>query len=410
MNLIKQFDYQRARADFPILSTEVKGKPLTYLDSAATSQKPFSVIEAIDRYYRLENSNIHRGVHYLSEQATDAYEITRAKVAKFIGASDPDEVIFVRGATEGINLIAHGFIESVFKAGDEILITHMEHHANIVPWQIAAQKTGAVLKVVPVSGDGVLNMDVFEKLLTEKTRLVSVVHVSNALGTINPVKTIIEKAHALDVPVLIDGAQSAPHMPVSVSDLNCDFFVFSGHKVCGPTGIGVLWGKRSWLEKFPPYQSGGDMIEQVDFEGTTYKGIPGKFEAGTPHIEGVIGLCAALDYLNGLDREGALQHETELLHSATEQLVAIEGVRIIGTAPGKASVLSFFINDVHPHDIGTFLDADGVAIRAGHHCVQPLLKRFGVSATARASFAFYNDFGDVKRLVDAVERMKRFFD
>ena len=409
MDTLKTFDYRRVRADFPILSTEVRGKPLTYLDNAATSQKPLSVIEAIDRYYRLENSNIHRGVHYLSEQATDAYEMTRSKVARFIGAGDADEVIFVRGATEGINLVAQGFVESVFQPGDEILITHMEHHANIVPWQIAAQKTGAVLKIVPVDEDGALDMDAFEALLTEKTRLVSVIHISNALGTINPVKAIIDKAHALDVPVLVDGAQSAPHMPVSVGELDCDFFVFSGHKVCGPTGIGVLWGKRDWLERLPPYQSGGDMIEQVDFEGTTYKGIPGKFEAGTPHIEGVIGLGAAVEYLNGLDRKAALQHETELLHSATEQLTAIDGVRIIGTAPGKASIISFLINEVHPHDIGTFLDADGVAIRAGHHCVQPLLKRFGAPATARASFAFYNDFDDVARLVEAVRKMKRFF-
>ena len=409
MDLLKTFDYKRVRADFPILSTQIRGKPLTYLDSAATSQKPLAVIETIARYYRSENSNVHRGVHYLSERVTDSYEMTRQKVANFIGAADSDEVIFVRGATEGINLIAHGFIESVFQPGDEILITHMEHHANIVPWQIAAQKTGAVLKVVPVDDDGVLDMDAFEELLTEKTRLVSVVHVSNALGTINPIKTIIEKAHALDVPVLVDGAQSAPHMPVSVSDLGCDFFVFSGHKVCGPTGIGVLWGKRKWLERLPPYQSGGDMIERVDFEGTTYKGIPGKFEAGTPHIEGVIGLGAALEYLNGLDREGALQHEAELLLSATEQLAAIEGIRLIGTAPVKASVLSFLLDDVHPHDISTFLDADGVAIRAGHHCTQPLLKRFGVPATARASFAFYNDFEDVERLVEAVKKMKQFF-
>ena len=410
MNLLKTFDYRRVRADFPILSTTVRGKPLTYLDSAATSQKPRPVIKAISRYYEAENSNIHRGIHYLSEQATDAYEATRTKVANFIGASDSDEVIFVRGATEGINLVAQGFVESVLQPGDEVLITHMEHHANIVPWQIAVEKTGAVLKVVPVGDDGVLDMDAFDELLSEKTRLVSVVHISNALGTINPVKTIIEKAHALNVPVLVDGAQSTPHMPVSVSDLDCDFFVFSGHKVCGPTGIGVLWGRREWLEKFPPYQSGGDMIEQVDFAGTTYKGIPGKFEAGTPHIEGVIGLGAAIDYLNSIDREAALQHEVELLNAATEKLTAIDGLRIIGNAPGKAAVISFLINEVHPHDIGTFLDADGVAIRAGHHCVQPLLKRFGVPATARASFSFYNDFDDVERLVEAVKKMKRFFD
>ena len=410
MDSVKTFDYRRVRADFPILSTAVRGKPLVYLDNAATSQKPLSVIEAIDRYYRQENSNIHRGVHYLSEQATDAYEATRVKIANFIGAADADEVVFVRGATEGINLVAQGFVESVLQPGDEILITHMEHHANIVPWQIAAQKTGAVLKVVPVDEAGVLDMDAFDTLLTEKTRLVSVVHVSNALGTINPVKAIVGKAHALNVPVLVDGAQSAPHMPVSVSELGCDFFVFSGHKVLGPTGIGVLWGRRDWLEKLPPYQSGGDMIERVDFGGTTYKGIPGKFEAGTPHVEGVIGLGAAIDYLSGLDREAALRHETELLQAATEQLSAIEGLRIIGAAPGKAAVISFLIHEVHPHDIGTFLDADGVAIRAGHHCVQPLLKRFGVPATARASFAFYNDFEDVERLVEAVRKMKRFFD
>ena len=403
------FDYRRVRADFPILATEVRGKPLTYLDSAATSQKPQAVIDAVQRYYQFENSNIHRGVHYLSEQATDAYEATRAKAAEFIGVADQDEVIFTRGTTEGINLIAHGFTESVLQAGDEILITHMEHHANIVPWQIAAQQTGAILKVAPVDDRGVLDMEAFEALLSEKTKLVSVVHVSNALGTINPVKNIIAMSHARGVPVLVDGAQSIPHMPVSVAELDCDFFVLSGHKICGPTGIGLLWGKRKWLEKLPPYQSGGDMIEKVDFEGTTYKGIPGKFEAGTPHISGVIGLSAAIDYLNGIDRVAALQHELALLASATEQLSAIDGLRIIGTAPEKASVISFLIDEIHPHDIGTFLDAGGVAIRAGHHCTQPLLKRFGVPATARASFAFYNDFDDVERLVSALTKMKQYF-
>jgi cysteine desulfurase/selenocysteine lyase len=403
------FDYRRVRADFPILTTQVRGKPLTYLDSAATAQKPLMVIEAVDRYYRLENSNIHRGVHYLSEQATDAYEATRAKAAQFIGAADQDEIVFTSGTTEGINLIAHGFTESLLTTGDEILITHLEHHANIVPWQIAAQKTGAILKVVPVDNHGVLDMEAFDALLSEKTKLVSVVHVSNALGTINPVQDIIAKAHRFGVPVLVDGAQSTPHMPVSVADLDCDFFVFSGHKICGPTGIGVLWGKREWLEKLPPYQSGGDMIEKVDFDGTTYKGIPGKFEAGTPHIAGVIGMGAAFDYLNGLDRAAALQHELALLNVATEQLSAIDGLRIIGTASDKASVISFLIDQIHPHDIGTFLDAGGVAIRAGHHCTQPLLKRFGVPATARASFAFYNDFEDVERLVEALNKMKQFF-
>ena len=409
MSSASTFDFNRVRCDFPILSSEVRGKPLTYLDNGATAQKPSSVIEAIDRYYRSENANIHRGLHFLSEQATDAYESARAKTADFIGAADSDEVIFVRGATEGINLVAQGFIETELSEGDEILITHMEHHANIVPWQIAAEKTGARLKVVPVLDDGVLDVEAFEAMLSEKTKIVSVVHVSNALGTINPVKSMIAQAHARGIPVLLDACQSVPHMQVDVSDLDCDFFVFSGHKLFGPTGIGVLWGRREWLEKLPPYQSGGDMIEKVDFEGTTYKGIPGKFEAGTPHIEGVIGLAAAIDYVKGLDRAGALAHEDALLADATAKLSAIEGVRIIGTAPDKASILSFLIGEIHPHDIGTFLDADGVAIRAGHHCTQPLLKRFGVPATARASFAFYNSFEDVDRLVSAVVKMQRFF-
>jgi len=406
---LKTFDYASVRKDFPILSTQVRGKPLTYLDNAATSQKPAAVVEAVERYYREENSNIHRGVHYLSERATDAYEAARGDVARFIGARDEDEVIFVRGATEGINLIAHGFIETVLRAGDEILITHMEHHANIVPWQNAADKTGAILKVAPVTEEGEVDMEAFAGLLSERTKLVSVVHISNALGTINPVKDMIAQAHAKNIPVLVDGAQSAPHMPVSVTDLDCDFFVFSGHKVFGPTGIGVLWGRREWLERFPPYQSGGDMIEKVDFEGTTYKAIPGKFEAGTPHIEGVVGLAAAVEYLNGIDRLGALRHETGLLEAATEKLSAIDGLRVIRTAAEKAAVVSFLIDDIHPHDIGTFLDADGVAVRAGHHCTMPLLKRFGVPATARASFAFYNDFEDVDRLVEAVAKLKKFF-
>ena len=403
------FDFARVRADFPILSTEVRGKPLTFLDNGATSQKPASVIEATDRYYRMENSNIHRGVHYLSEQATDAYESARAKTAKFIGAPDQDEIIFVRGATEGINLIAHGFVETQLCAGDEILITHMEHHANIVPWQIAAEKTGAILKVVPVLDSGDLDMEAYAALLSDKTKLVSVVHISNSLGTINPVREIIDQAHARDIPVLLDGCQSVPHMPVDMAEIDCDFFVFSAHKVFASTGVGVLWGKREWLEKFPPYQSGGDMIERVDFDGTTYKGIPGKFEAGTPHIEGVISLSAAIDYVWNLDRAGALAHENALLKDATEKLSAIEGLRIIGTSANKASILSFVIDEIHPHDIGTFLDADGVAVRAGHHCTQPLLKRFGVPATARASFAFYNDVEDVDRLVTAVTKMQRFF-
>jgi cysteine desulfurase/selenocysteine lyase len=406
---ITKFDPARIRQDFPILQTEVRGKPLSYLDSGATAQKPSTVIEAIDRYYRAENANIHRGLHYLSEQATEAYEASRTKIADFIGAPESDEVIFVRGATEGINLVAHGFIETVLQPGDEILISHMEHHANIVPWQIAAEKTGAVLKVIPVTESGEIDLQAFDNLLCEKTKLLSIVHISNALGTIIPVKQMTDKAHALNVPVLIDGCQSVPHMPVDVQELGCDFFVFSGHKLFGPTGIGVLWGKREWLEKLPPYQSGGDMIEKVDFDGTTYKPIPAKFEAGTPHIEGVIGLAAAVDYMNRLDRAGALAHETELLKAATDALSNVDRLRIIGTAPDKASILSFVIDGIHPHDIGTFLDADGVAIRAGHHCTQPLLKRFGLPATARASFAFYNSFEDVDRLVNAVQKLQRFF-
>ncbi|MGB0408518.1 MAG: aminotransferase class V-fold PLP-dependent enzyme [Opitutales bacterium] len=406
---MEPFNLARIRADFPILATEVRGKPLSYLDNGATSQKPAAVIDAIQRFYRLENANIHRGVHYLSEQATEAYEAARGKLADFIGAEDQDELIFVRGATEGINLVAHGFIETVLQPGDEILISHMEHHANIVPWQIAAEKTGAVLKVIPVTESGEIDLDAFEALLCDKTRLLSIVHVSNALGTINPVEQMIAKAHALGVPVLLDACQSIPHMPVDVARLDCDFFVFSGHKVLGPTGIGVLWGKREWLESFPPYESGGDMIEQVDFAGTTYKPIPAKFEAGTPHISGVIGLVAAIDYMNALDREGALAHEAALLKRATDALAEVDHLRFIGTAQEKASILSFVIDGIHPHDIGTFLDADGVAVRAGHHCTQPLLQRFGVPATARASFAFYNSFEDVERLASALKKLQRFF-
>lgn len=409
MSTVLNFDSQRIRADFPILNSEVRGKPLTYLDSAASAQKPSSVIERLDRYYRQENSNIHRGVHFLSEQATEAYEATRAQVARFLNVADADEVIFTRGTTEGINLVANGFVETILAEGDEILITHMEHHANIVPWQMAAEKTGAVVKVVPVSDAGELDLDAFESLLSSRTKLVAVTHTSNTLGTVNPIEWIVEKAHLQGVPVLVDGAQSIPHAKVDVSALGCDFFVFSGHKLFGPTGIGVLWGKRELLEKLPAYQGGGDMIELVDFEGTTFKGIPGKFEAGTPHIAGVIGLSAAIDYLDQLDRSGALLHEQALLKRATEELSQIDGLKIYGTAANKASVISFTIDGIHPHDVGTFLDADGVAIRTGHHCTQPLLKRLGVPATARASFAFYNDIGDVERLVNALKRVQTLF-
>ncbi len=403
------FDFERVRADFPILGTEVRGKPLAYLDNAATSQKPACVIEALDRYYRRENANIHRGVHYLSEKATDAYERARADVAGYLGVSDPDQIIFVRGATEGINLVAHGFARAVLREGDEILLTHMEHHANIVPWQLAAARTGATIKVAPVDDRGVLDLAAFEAMLNPRTRIAAFVHVSNALGTVNPVAEMIRLCHARGVPVLLDGAQSLPHGPVDLAALDPDFFVFSGHKVFGPTGVGVLYGRREWLERFPPYQGGGDMIEKVSFEGTTFKPIPGKFEAGTPHVAGVIGLAAAFNFMKSVDWEGAHAHEAALLEAANAAFEDIGGVRIIGTAPGKAAVLSFLVDDIHPHDIGTFLDADGVAIRAGHHCTQPLMQRFGVPATARASFAFYNNFDDVDRLAAAVMRLKGFF-
>ena len=403
------FNLQSIRDDFPILSTLMNDKPLVYLDNAATSQKPSTVIEAVENFYKTGNSNIHRGVFRLSEQATARYEATRKDFAQFISAEKESEVVFVKGVTEAINLIAYGFSQSILKEGDEILISEMEHHANIVPWQIACEQTGAVLKVIPVLDDGSLDISAFEALLSEKTKLLSIVHISNALGTINPIKSMINKAHALGVPVLVDGAQSAPHMKVDVKDLDCDFYVFSGHKLFAPTGVGVLYGKEKWLEQLPPYQSGGDMIEKVDFGGTTFKGLPGKFEAGTPNIAGVIGLSEAIQYLQNLDREGAMAHEEALLIQATEGLAQIDGLRLIGTAKEKASIVSFVFDDIHAHDVGTFLDAGGIAIRTGHHCTMPLLKRFNVPATARASFAFYNNSNDVDCLVESLKKMKSFF-
>ena len=403
------FNLQSIRDDFPILSTLMNDKPLIYLDNAATSQKPSTVIEAVENFYKTGNSNIHRGVFRLSEQATARYEATRKEFAQFISAEKESEVVFVKGVTEAINLIAYGFSQSILKEGDEILISEMEHHANIVPWQIACEQTGAVLKVIPVLDDGSLDISAFEALLSEKTKLLSIVHISNALGTINPIKSMINKAHSIGVPVLVDGAQSAPHMKVDVKDLDCDFYVFSGHKLFAPTGVGVLYGKEKWLEQLPPYQSGGDMIEKVDFGGTTFKGLPGKFEAGTPNIAGVIGLSEAIQYLQKLDREGAMAHEDALLIQATEGLAQIDGLRLIGTAKEKASIVSFVFDDIHAHDVGTFLDASGIAIRTGHHCTMPLLKRFNVPATARASFAFYNNANDVDCLVESLKKMKSFF-
>jgi cysteine desulfurase/selenocysteine lyase len=403
------FDVERIREDFPVLRQQVHGKPLVYLDNAATSQKPKSVVETIEQYYLTENSNVHRGVHLLSERATEAFEGARGKVAHFLNARDAREIVFVRGATEGINLVAHSFARPGLTAGDEILISEMEHHSNIVPWQIVCEQTGAVLRVVPINDDGELRLDEYEQLFSARTRLVSIVHVSNALGTINPVKQVIEMAHERGVPVLIDGAQAAPHLSVDVQALDCDFYVCSGHKLFGPTGIGIVFGKARHLEAMPPYQGGGDMILSVTFEKTIYNEAPLKFEAGTPHIAGAIGLGAAIDYVGsiGLDRIAAYEHE--LLAYATDAISVIPGLRIIGTAKEKASILSFVLDGVHAHDIGTILDQEGIAIRTGHHCAQPVLQRFGVPATARASVAFYNTRDEIDALVKAVYKVTEMF-
>jgi cysteine desulfurase/selenocysteine lyase len=403
------WDVERIRKAFPVLSQTVNGKPLVYLDNAASSQVPLMVIERGAQYIEQEHSNIHRGVHYLSMKATTAYEGAREKVKRFINARDTRECIFVRGATEGINLVAHGYGRKFIGAGDEIIISAMEHHANIVPWQMLCEEKGAMLRVIPINDAGELLMDEYDALLNERTKIVAVTHVSNALGTINPVKEIIERAHKYGVPVLIDGAQQAPHGKIDVQDLDCDFYAFSGHKMFAPTGSGVVYGKASWLEKMNPFQGGGDMIKSVTFEKTTYADLPNKFEAGTPAIASQIGLGAAIDYLNIVGREQAEAYERELLRYATERLSAIEGVRIIGTAREKLSVLSFVIDDIHPHDIGTILDQEGIAIRAGHHCAQPVMKRFNVPATARASFAFYNTKAEVDILAGAIEKVIEVF-
>ncbi|MFL5402897.1 MAG: SufS family cysteine desulfurase [Gemmatimonadales bacterium] len=400
-------DVARIREDFPILRQQVRGKPLVYLDNAATSQKPQSVIDAITRFYISENANIHRGVHYLSERATVAYDAARGKVARFINAASPREVIFTRGTTEGINLVAQSYARTFLKPGDEILITGMEHHSNIVPWQLVCQQTGAVLRVAPINGAGELDVEGFERLLGERTRLVSVVHLSNALGTINPVKHLIALARSRGVPVLVDGAQSAPHLAIDVQELDCDFFAFSGHKLLGPTGVGVLYGKESLLERMPPYQGGGDMIASVTFERSTWAELPAKFEAGTPMIAQVMGLGAALDYVEHLGLEAISAWEHQLLTYATQRVIDIDGLSLIGTARQKASVLGFIMDGIHPHDIGTILDDDGIAIRAGHHCAQPVMRHFGIPATARASFAFYNTRDEIDILFEGLLRVKR---
>jgi cysteine desulfurase/selenocysteine lyase len=404
-----KFDVARIRADFPILKQKVHGKPLVYFDNGATSQKPQSVIDTLNRYYSAENSNIHRGVHDLSERATAAFESARAKLRSFINARSDNEIIFVRGATEAINLVAQSYGRSFLKAGDEIVVSAMEHHSNIVPWQMLCEQTGAKLRVIPINHDGEIVMDEYRRLLNEKTKFVSVTHVSNALGTIVPVKAIVALAHERGVPVLLDGAQAVPHLKVDVQALDCDFYAFSGHKMFGPTGIGVLYGRADLLEKMPPYQGGGDMISLVTFEKTHYNVLPYKFEAGTPHIAGGIGLGAAVDYLQSLEWDAVAAHEDELLHYATEALLEFDGLRVIGTAKEKAGVLSFVFDHVHAHDVGTILDQEGVAIRAGHHCAMPVMQRFGVPATARASFAFYNTVEEIDVLVRALHRVKKVF-
>ncbi|MFK5948448.1 MAG: cysteine desulfurase [Methylococcales bacterium] len=403
------FPIEKIRADFPILKEKIRNKPLVYLDNAATCQKPQVVIDSISHLYMHEYANVHRGVHTLSIKSTDRYEGAREKVKDFINASSTKEIIFVRGATEAINLIASTFAKENIKQGDEILITAMEHHSNIVPWQMFCEQTGAILKVAPINLQGELIYKEFEKLISDKTKLVSVVHMSNALGTINPVKKIIAAAKAKNIPVLLDGAQAIPHMTVDVQELDCDFYVFSGHKLYAPSGIGVLYGKQALLEAMPPYQGGGDMIRKVTFEETEYNALPYKFEAGTPSIADVVGLGAAIDYLTEIGMDNIAAYEAELLEYATEKASKIEGLRIIGEAQDKGAILSFVLDKIHPHDIGTMLDSLGIAVRAGHHCAMPVMDFFEVPATARASFAMYNTKAEIDVLIDGIEQLIEVF-
>ena len=402
-------DVEAVRAQFPILSTQVHGKPLVYLDSAATAQRPEAVLAAMDRFYRESYASVHRGVHTLSQRATEAYEAARARVARFLGAASPEEVVFTRGATEALNLVAWSHARPRLAPGDEVLLTEMEHHSNIVPWQLVCEQTGARLVVAPVDDRGELLLDEFERRLSPRTRVVACVHVSNAVGTVNPVRTLADRAHAVGAAVVVDGAQAAPHLRVDVAELGCDFYCFSGHKVYGPTGIGALWGRRELLAAMPPWQGGGGMILHVAFAGTDYAPPPARFEAGTPNGAGAVGLAAALDWLEGLGHEAVAAHEADLLGYASERLAAVPGVRLIGTAPHRAAVVSFLLEGVHAHDLGTILDAEGVAIRAGHHCAQPLMERFGIAATARASFAVYNTRAEVETLERGVRRARELF-
>jgi cysteine desulfurase/selenocysteine lyase len=403
------YDLAVVRRDFPILASRVHGKPLVYLDNAATTQKPQAVIDAVMNYYTFQNSNIHRGVHHLSEVATRAYETARVKIQRFLNAADAREIVFTRGATESINLVAQSFVRPGLQAGDEVLITHLEHHSNIVPWQMLRDEKGLVLKVAPIDDRGELILEEFEKLITPRTKLISVAHVSNALGTVLPVRKLVAMARARGVAVMLDGAQAVPHLGIDVRDLDCDFYAFSGHKLYGPTGIGVLYGKAARLEAMPPYQGGGDMILSVTFEKTKYNQLPYKFEAGTPHIEGVVGLGAAIDYLQKIGMGAIAAHEDELLRHGTRVLTEIPGLRLIGTAREKAGVLSFDLEGVHPHDIGTILDQEGIAIRTGHHCAQPVMDRFNVPATARASLALYNSWAEMETLAAGLRKVAEVF-
>ena len=403
------FDAERVRSDFPVLKQQVNGKPLVYLDNGATSQKPQSVIDELVRYYTTENANVHRGVHTLSQNATEDYEGARAKLKRLLNAADDREIIFTSGTTQGINIVAQSYGRQNIGPGDEIIVSNMEHHSNIVPWQMLCEEKGAVLRVVPIDDTGELLMDEYEALLSPRTKLVSITHVSNALGTIVPVQQVIAMAHAQGVPVLLDGAQAVPHMAVDVGKLDCDFYVFSGHKIFGPTGIGILYGKAEFLEAMPPVQGGGDMIKSVTFEKTIYNDLPYKFEAGTPNIAGAIGLGAAVDYVQSVGYESFTAYEDELLDYGTKALESIGGLRIIGTSPHKAGILSFVIDNIHPHDIGTILDAEGVAVRTGHHCAQPVMQRFQIPATARASLAMYNTREDIDALVRGIDRAIEVF-
>ena len=402
-------DVERIRRDFPILERMVREQRLVYLDNAATTQKPRQVLYALARYYDNTNANIHRGVYTLSEEATAAYDAARVKVQRFVNARASREIVFTRNSTESINLVAHSFGRRHVGPGDEIVITHMEHHSNIVPWQLLCEQVGAQLRVAPIDDRGTLQLDELERLLGPRTKLVSVVHLSNSLGTINPVHEIVRMAKRRDVPVLIDGSQAVYHMPVDVQALDCDFYAFTGHKLYGPTGIGVLYGREEWLERMPPYQGGGDMIRSVTFEKTTYADLPHKFEAGTPHIAGVVGLGAAIDYLQGIGFEAIAPHEADLLAYGTAALSDVKGLRLIGTAAHKASILAFVMKGAHPHDVGTIVDTEGVAVRTGHHCTQPIMDRFGVPATARASVAMYNTREEIDALVRALERVREMF-